>query len=274
LTEQPRRPPRFVTVDLWHTLLEVDRRTIGPLALAREQGWTAALERRGVPGPSALRAVRVMRREAERTQASGRSVPIRAQARLLWERTGVAVPPEEVASVIGAAALRTKVRLAPSALPALDWLAGSGVRLGLVSNILSEPPEAIHRMMDRTRLSDRFDSVYLSAEHRYAKPSPRPFRAVLAALGGRPGEALHIGDHSDDVVGARSAGLPVVRYTGLLKGYPREPARALARIPGEVPALAAWSRLRAGWPGLVERARAVPPSRPRSATRGRSARAG
>lgn len=273
MREGALRPPRVVTVDLWHTLLEVRPGSIGPLAEIRERAWTDALVRAGYPARTAPGAVRAMRSEAERIQSSGRSVPIRRQAELLAARTGAPVAPEVVARAIGEAARRARVRIAPGAARALDWVRRSGTRLGLVSNILSEPPEAIRALIERTGLSDRLEAVYLSAEHRYAKPSPRPFLEVVRTLGGRPREAVHIGDHSDDVVGARAAGLAVVRYTGLLDGYDREPARALARIPPGVPVLRSWARLPREWNRLVERARAVP-RRPAPPRRGRSARAG
>lgn len=274
-THAALRAPRAITCDLWHTLLEVRPGSVGGLARARERAWVWPLVAMGVSGPDALRAVRAMRSEAERIQSTGRSVPIRAQARLLRSLTGATVDAGAVAESIGTAALSTPVRIAPGAVVALRGLARQGARLGLVSNILSEPPEAIRAILARAGLDRWFASVYLSADHRYAKPSARPFRAVLDDLEASPAEAVHIGDHSDDVQGALAAGVPVIRFTGMLAGYAAEAEPALARIPPGVPSFADWREIRARWPKLLEAARgALRDRRGAPARRARSARAG
>ncbi|HEV2519858.1 MAG TPA: HAD family hydrolase [Thermoplasmata archaeon] len=274
-TDPAPRAPRAVTCDLWHTLLEVRPGSERGLASARERAWVRPLVAMGRSEPDALRAVRTMRAEAERMQSTGRSVPIRAQARLLRSLTGTTVDAGAVAESIGTAALATPVRIAPGAVVALRGLARQGARLGLVSNILSEPPEAIRTILARAGLDRWFAAVYLSAEHRYAKPSPRPFRSVLEDLDASPAEAVHIGDHSDDVRGAIAAGVPVIRFTGMLAGYPTEPDDALARVPPGVPSFADWQELRERWPKLLEAARgALRGGRIVPARRARSARAG
>ena len=249
--------PRVVTLDLWHTLLEIEPESRAPLAEVRERAWAQPLVSAGMPREEAWEAVRWMRAEAERIQSSGESVPIARQARLLEERTGRPIDPAGPAEAIGAVVRGARVRLAPGAAEAIAWLARSGHPLGVVSNILSEPPDAIRAVLERFGLDLEVGTIFLSAEQANAKPSPAPFRTVLAALGGKPEEAMHIGDHSDDVVGALAAGLGIARFTGLLSGYAPESAEALSRIPPAVPAFDSWDRLPERWTGLCERARAA-----------------
>ncbi|HEV2429582.1 MAG TPA: HAD family hydrolase, partial [Thermoplasmata archaeon] len=190
----------------------------------------------------ARRAVRAMQGEAAALQSLGRSGTIRSQAAILARRTGRKVPVDVVAEAIRSATLRAPIRTAPGAVVALRELRRLGIQIALVSNVLLEPPEAIRTLLERHRLLGLFDIVYLSAEHRDAKPSGRPLLEVLGALRIPPHRAIHVGDHSDDVAAALAASVPPVRYTGLRPGRIREGRSALARIPPGVPTFAQWGR--------------------------------
>jgi FMN phosphatase YigB (HAD superfamily) len=277
----PSDPPRAVTVDLWHTLLYADPASRDATERARQAAWVRPLVAAGIAPAEAERAVHAMRRESEAVQATGRSAPLTRQARWLRDATGVPVPVDRAAETIRRAVLRARVHVPRGARGALDEFRTEGLRLALVSNILAEPADVMHTLLTRTRLGPRFRAVYLSAERRYAKPSPRPFWEALRACRVPPAEAVHIGDHSDDVVGALAAGLPVIRFTGLLTNYSPEPPAALARIPPGVPEFDRWTELGARWEELLGRARAVartarrrPAMRRRRLRRGRSGRAG
>jgi FMN phosphatase YigB (HAD superfamily) len=273
--------PRAVTVDLWHTLLYADPTSRAATERARQAAWVRPLVAAGIEPAEAERAVHAMRRESEAVQSTGRSAPLRSQSRWLRLATGVPVPVDRAADTIRRAVLRARVHVPRGARGALDAFRTEGLRLALVSNILAEPADAMHTLLARTRLGPHFRAVYLSAERRYAKPSPHPFWEALRACRVPPAEAVHIGDHSDDVVGALAAGLPVIRYTGLLTNYPPEPAAALARIPPGVPQFDRWTELGPRWEELVRQARGVartarrrPAPAPRRVRRARSGRAG
>lgn len=93
------------------------------------------------------------------------------------------------------------------AIPTLDALRRSGVRLGIVSNWDSRLP----RLLELLGLADYFDVVGVSHVEGVEKPDPAIFRRVLARLGGEAREALHVGNVFElDIVGARAAGIDAV----------------------------------------------------------------
>ncbi len=265
-----QREPRVVTIDLWHTLVAADPASRDRVERARQSAWVEPLVEAGLPRDRAEEDVHTMRKAAERIQGTGRSVPIPAQATLLRAVSGIRVPPERPAATIGAAVRASRIRRAPGVLEALDRLRSEGHRLALVSNILAEPPGPMHEMLAAHGLARRFDSVYLSCEHRFAKPGREPFLVAVAGLGASPREAVHIGDHSDDIVGAHAAGLPAVRFTGLLGNYPAESPANRARIPRLVPELSRWEDVGRQWAVLLGAARRAAP-KARSRPGGRNA---
>ena len=107
---------------------------------------------------------------------------------------------------------RTPVRVAPQALEVLDAWRAEGIRVGLVSNVVFESAEGTRALLERSGLLARLDAVYLSVEHPWGKPDPRPFRICLRQLGVPPGRAVHIGDRPWDVRGALRAGLRALRF--------------------------------------------------------------
>jgi len=63
-----------------------------------------------------------------------------------------------------------------------------------------------------------FDSVTISSEAGYAKPSPEVFAVAIARHGLKPAEALHVGDsehHDHD--GATAAGIAVALIDGKVR---------------------------------------------------------
>ncbi|MBI3848723.1 MAG: HAD-IA family hydrolase [Verrucomicrobia bacterium] len=99
-------------------------------------------------------------------------------------------------------------RIFDDVLPALDALATAGVRLAVISNW----DERLRPLLQQLKLSDYFETVIVSCEAGFAKPSPVIFEHALKKLGLPPGSILHVGDNlSADVQGARGAGLRAVR---------------------------------------------------------------
>lgn len=95
----------------------------------------------------------------------------------------------------------------PDAAPALDELHGMGLRLVCVSNWDC----GLAEVLGRVGLADRFDGVVASALAGARKPDPAIFELALDVAGCGREEAIHVGDSSDDVEGARAAGIEVLR---------------------------------------------------------------
>ena len=103
------------------------------------------------------------------------------------------------------AAMHHAWRLFDDAVPCLDWLRASGLRIAVVTNA----PSAYQReKIASLGLADAFDAVVISGECGAAKPDPRIFQAACSALGTHPREVVHVGDRLDtDAAGACRAGL-------------------------------------------------------------------
>jgi putative hydrolase of the HAD superfamily len=100
-----------------------------------------------------------------------------------------------------------RFRAHPDARPALDALRGRGLVLVCVSNWDVSLPE----VLDRCALLDALDGVVSSAAAGARKPDPAIFAPALEIAACAPAEALHVGDTpEEDVVAARSAGIPVL----------------------------------------------------------------
>lgn len=95
----------------------------------------------------------------------------------------------------------------PDVRPALDALRQDGVRLAVVSNWDSRLPHVLELL----ELAPYFEVLGVSHLEGVEKPNPEIFHRVLARLGARPEEALHVGDLPDlDRAGAHAAGCAAV----------------------------------------------------------------
>lgn len=111
----------------------------------------------------------------------------------------------------------------PGVRETLGLLAARGHALGLCTNKPIVPTRAI---LDHFGLADLFGAVVGGDSLPQRKPDAAPLHAVIAALGGMPGEsrAIYVGDSLVDAETARNAGLPFVLFTqGYLNG-PRDQA--------------------------------------------------
>jgi putative hydrolase of the HAD superfamily len=89
-------------------------------------------------------------------------------------------------------------------VPVLESLAASGARLAIVSNWDSRLPQ----LLERLALAPYFDAVVVSHLEGIEKPHPDLFLRAVTRLGGRPRDALHVGDVPElDEAGARAAGI-------------------------------------------------------------------
>lgn len=110
--------------------------------------------------------------------------------------------------------------LFPGAIDLLRSLRDRGVKLGIVTNGLSET----HReKIALLRISEYFDAIFLSDEVGMVKPDPLLFAHACRTLGGAPARSAMVGDRYDrDIRGACEAGLFTVwlnvRHEGLPPG--------------------------------------------------------
>jgi len=92
----------------------------------------------------------------------------------------------------------------PEALPTLSIIRERGLRLGVISNF----DYRLYRILDGLGLGKCFDSITISSEVGYAKPSAGIFAAALKRHRLAPDEALHVGDSEHlDLAGASAAGM-------------------------------------------------------------------
>jgi putative hydrolase of the HAD superfamily len=107
-------------------------------------------------------------------------------------------------------------RLFDDVRPALDELAGRGIKLGVVSNF--EPWLA--DVLALQGIADRFVAVAISGTLGVAKPDPEIFKAALAEAGADPAATVHVGDQLvNDVAAARAVGITPV----LIDRFARHP---------------------------------------------------
>lgn len=130
---------------------------------------------------------------------------------------------------------------------ALDAVADLHAR-GLVTAVLTNGTEVQQRAkLQRIGLLDSVGPVFTAEALGVAKPSPRAFAEVCAALDLAPGSVLHVGDdHALDVVAAREAGLRAVHLDRTGTG-PRDDERitTLADLGGHLDRLDDAERRRA-----------------------------
>ncbi len=87
--------------------------------------------------------------------------------------------------------------------PTLDDLAARGINLGIISNW----DERLRPLLEKLKLAGYFQTITISCEVGFTKPSPVIFEHAAKKLGLAPQVILHVGDNREsDVVGATSAG--------------------------------------------------------------------
>jgi putative hydrolase of the HAD superfamily len=103
------------------------------------------------------------------------------------------------------------LRLGATTHALLESLRQRGLRLGIVSNAF-DPPQLLHRDLERTGVAERIDFAVFSSELGIRKPHPAIFEHALKALEVDAGDALHVGDRLyEDVRGASEAGMKTVQ---------------------------------------------------------------
>ncbi len=110
----------------------------------------------------------------------------------------------------------------PEVAETLGALRQAGWRLAICTNKLEE---LARQLLAAFRLAELFDAVGGGDSFPVRKPDPAHLLATLRASGGSPEHAVMVGDHRNDVLAARGAGLACV-FAGWGYGTPEMAAEA------------------------------------------------
>jgi len=98
----------------------------------------------------------------------------------------------------------------------LDALSAANIRLGLVCDTGFTPGRVVRRLLEEAGLADHLEVLGFSDEVGVPKPGSEIFAKVLAELGVRPPEAIHVGDlKRTDIAGAHDMGMHAARFKGV-----------------------------------------------------------
>jgi putative hydrolase of the HAD superfamily len=93
-------------------------------------------------------------------------------------------------------------RIHEDVLPGLEALASFGIQMAVLSNW----DERLRPLLQHLRLDSYFETIIVSCEVGFTKPSPVIFEQASKKLGIPPAQILHVGDSLvDDVAGAKAA---------------------------------------------------------------------
>src|SRR5207237_4389468 len=91
----------------------------------------------------------------------------------------------------------------------IDTLRGAGYRVGLASNF----DQRLHGLAAALQPLAGVESVVISSEVGWKKPSPRFFARLIEQTGFAPEQVLLVGDDLDnDIAGGRAAGMPTLLF--------------------------------------------------------------
>jgi phosphoglycolate phosphatase len=134
-------------------------------------------------------------------------------------------------------------KLYPGVMETLGGLAEEGWRLAVCTN---KPEVATHALLAAAGLAPLFAAVGAGDSFPVRKPDPAHLLATLRAAGGEQGAAVMAGDHRNDVLAARGAGVPCVFAAW---GYgAAEMAEGAAAVAGDFPELGVIVRRLVGGP--------------------------
>ena len=134
-----------------------------------------------------------------------------------------------------------EIRIPPNFAPGIHntiaLLAGSGYRLGIISDTIHTQGRGLRYLLQQQGLMQYFSYFVFSDEVRAAKPSTDVFRHAAVGLGLPPGQIAHVGDReSNDVAGPLAIGMRAILFTGIVdRGSDRTRAHAVCRNYRDLP---------------------------------------
>jgi FMN phosphatase YigB (HAD superfamily) len=213
---------RAVLLDVWHTLIYMEpadeerymAAQIDTMAKVLD-GWPPSPRGRHPPLHDARKAAEEIRGQAVAAAARGVSTPLAVQALHAARRLGRQVRALELSQALAALVERTPFLLSPGALGMLEELRDRRFRLGVVSNAIGEPGDAVQQVLERAGAGRYIEAWAFSDQLPWTKPAPEIFWHGLGMLETRRERAVHVGDAWADLAGARAAGLRAgILYTG------------------------------------------------------------
>ena len=158
---------------------------------------------------------------------------------------GMAVPAGAMADFLADYTPRAAERTRPfPGIPEmLVTLRAQGWRLAVCTN---KPEVAARALLGTLGLAPLIDGLGGGDSFAMRKPDPGHLHATLALLGGVPSRSVILGDHANDVIAARKAGMPVIFAAWGYGPHAMADGAPVAGTPASVPAIAAALRLTAG----------------------------
>ncbi|TAK74185.1 MAG: HAD family hydrolase [Dehalococcoidia bacterium] len=203
MTEQSTSPIRAVVFDLWGTLMSERRDTFPVRARLRFERCAPILAKYGIETTQEEFTRHHQRSNSTlaRLQEYGRDVSSEERARHVFYqyRPGLADHIDEAdatafAEAYGGVIEQTPPDLLPGAREAIEECRARGLRVGLISNTGVAGGRHLRRVFDAAGLTEHFDALMFSDEHRRAKPHPAFFQATLDTLGVAADETVFVGD--------------------------------------------------------------------------------
>lgn len=224
-----------VTFDLWQTLL-LDEQDLGHArTLVRLEGARSALATEGKD--FSIEQVRSAYdscfQQCRDVREKGLDVNFRDQVSIFVDHIepGLAngldrIVMDEIAQIYADSFLSHPPPAHVDALTFLQGVEDMGLRMGLISNTGMTPGFTFRRYMEERGMLEYFHTLIFSDEVKLAKPANEIFTMTLDALGARPEQTIHVGDHVlNDVVAPKRCGMKTIWISGFYeRDDPNDPA--------------------------------------------------
>jgi FMN phosphatase YigB (HAD superfamily) len=230
-------PIRAVTLDLWLTLVWSTKELDEYYRFRRRTNFYRLLKRRAEPTNSSRSvtfanvrlAIEEMKAKAEEAAEEGIELSLREKGRILFQSIGAGLASDEeevmyerVGRILSNSGLSSKLPyLNPEAIPALNRLKKEfpELKIGVISNA-GTSSQTYAQVFESLRIPKVFDSLTISCDVGFVKPSRKIFEHAANSLSVNPSEILHVGDDFQaDIVGAVNSGMHAALYTGLWHRY-------------------------------------------------------
>ncbi|MBE0701324.1 MAG: HAD-IA family hydrolase [Acholeplasmataceae bacterium] len=100
--------------------------------------------------------------------------------------------------------LETGLKAYPGALETMIYLKKKGCKIGVVT---SKMRKIANDHLSRTHLIDWIDGLIGYEDVINHKPDPEPIGKALNLLGAKPNQTVYVGDHENDIMAAKKAGV-------------------------------------------------------------------
>ena len=145
-----------------------------------------------------------------------------ARVRTLLKLSGLNLSYEEIneaADYCDKIALEFRPPVIPGIKEALEVLVKE-YRMAVICNTGWHSANTVRNILGDYDFTKYFSQMTFSDEAGVAKPHKQIFEQTLAKLGGRPEEAVHIGDSEySDIVGAKEANMRAILFAGVNEKY-------------------------------------------------------